>query len=245
VKTGKQTTTQAEAIYQELPEWARRAWERLFDMVQEFGPNVVVLTARKMPRICEGLQVHFGDQLIVISDLAVPFSSLYLAGARVAIVDDVVNFGSTLEQVAGVVEKYSPAAVKLFSLSRRTSTAAVSTREISYAHPVALDEKDYSGYVRTVPAAISHVCKPYDLAFPVLRGRYRMPFCSSVEIVESLRREFDNQVLQVIPSPYANSPIRRVSLLLSEDSEVRYFGSQKSPGRKCRPGREKTRWIVT
>lgn len=218
MKMGDPTSTHSAAIFDELPEWARRAWARLIEMVQEFEPDVVVLTARKMPRICEGLQMHFGDQVLVISDLAIPFSSGYLAGARVAIVDDVVNFGSTLEQVAGIVERHSPAVVKLFSLARRTPAVPNSKRDISYAHPVVLGEENYAGYVRTVPAAISHVCKPYDLAFPILRGQYRIPFCSSAEIVESLKSEFDNQVLRIIPSPYANSPIRRVSLLLFEEN---------------------------
>jgi hypothetical protein len=205
-------------IRRELPEWAEQAWEGLFDMVRQFRPDVVVLTARKMPRICEGLRVDFGSQVLVISDLAVPFSSAYLSGARVAIVDDVVNLGSTLEQVAGMVEKYYPAAVRLFSLSKRTLTDVSARREIAYAHPVALDEREYAAYVRTVPAAISHVCKPYDLAFPVLRVQYRMPLRSSADIVESLIQAFDRQAVQVIPSPYVNSPIRRVSLLLSETS---------------------------
>lgn len=183
-------------------------------MVREFGPDVVVLTARKMPRICEGLQMHFGEHVLVISDLAVPFSSAYLSSARVAIVDDVVNVGSTLDHVESVVQKHSPAAVKLFSLARRPST---SSQIISYAHPIPLNEDDYSGYVRTVPAAISHLCKPYDLAFPVLRGQYRIPFRSAAQIVESLRQSFDSEAFHSIPSPYANSPIRRVSVLFPEE----------------------------
>ncbi len=212
--TQNHPATEIATICRELPDWAQRAWERLFEMVQEFEPDVIVLTARKMPRICEGLRVHFGDRTLVISDLAVPFSSAFLSNARVAIVDDVVNFGSTLNHVESVVEKHTPAAVKLFSLARRASAA---TASISYAHPVPLNEKDYSGYVRTVPAAISHVCKPYDLAFPLLLGRYRIPFRSAAEIVESLRQDFDSQRLHIIPSPYANSPVHRVSLLFLEE----------------------------
>lgn len=216
MKTGNPSLAPHSAA-RELPEWARLAWPRLFEMVRAFEPDVVVLTARKMPRICESMQIKFGNQVLVISDFAIPFSSDYLTNARVAIVDDVVNIGSTLEQVTGIVEKHSPAAVKLFSLARRTSTGFQNVRQISFAHSSPLAGKDFSAYVRTVPAAISHVCKPYDLVFPVVRARYQIPFHKATEITEWLRSRFDSQTIQVIPTPYANSPIRRVSILLNGD----------------------------
>lgn len=211
------------AIQSELPPWAGQAWQRLFDMVNEFEPDIVVLTARKMPRICEALQVKFSKKTLVISDLAVPFVASYFRDSRVAIVDDVVNFGSTLSQVRSGVEKFAPAAIQLFSLARRSSTTM---EEVRCAHAVPLNETQYSEYVRSVPAAISYIRKPYDLAFPLVQGRYRIPFRSADEIVELLKRHFGSESFRVIPSPYVNSPIRRISLL--------FFQGNDAPPKKMR-----------
>lgn len=205
-------------VYQELPDWAQRAWQKMLAQIQEFRPDVVVLTARKMPRVVEVLRTHLGEHAIVISDLAIPFSSDCLADARVAILDDVVNVGSTLEHIAELVQQRSPSAIRLFSLAARTSNGVKTSREIIFGHPAELTEKEYVSYVRTVPAVISHICKPYDLVFPVLQARYQIPFRSATDVVGFLERKFEVQNVRVIPTPYANSPIRRVSLLLSTEN---------------------------
>lgn len=188
--------------------------------IQEFHPDVVILTARKMPRVVEALQTHLGDSAIVISDLAIPFSSDSLANARVAILDDVVNVGSTLEHIAELVQQRSPATIRLFSLAARTSNGSKTSREIFYGHPATLTDKEYSSYVRTVPAVISHVCKPYDLVFPVLQARYQIPLRAATDVFSLLEQKFGDQNVQVIPTPYANSPIRRVSILLSTENTL-------------------------
>lgn len=206
--------------YQELPDWAQRAWQLMIAKIQEFRPDVVVLTARKMPRVVEGLQTYFGEHAIVISDLAIPFSSSCLANARVAVIDDVVNVGSTLEHIAKLVQRQSPAAIRFFSLAARTPKALKKSIDIFYGHSAPLTETDYSSYVRTVPAVISHICKPYDLVFPVIQARYQIPFRSTVGIVDLLEQKYGKDSVQVIPTPYVNSPIRRVSLLFNTEDEL-------------------------
>ena len=68
-------------------------WLALVDQVRSWRPDVVVLVARKMPRLAQALELDFGAP--TLTDLAVPFADGAFAGARVAVVDDVVNVGST------------------------------------------------------------------------------------------------------------------------------------------------------
>src|SRR5947209_13726773 len=72
------------------------AWRSLISRVRGFDPDVAVLIARKMPRLAECFGFSLGPRAIVVSDLAIPFVHGLLAGARVAVLDDVVNVGSTI-----------------------------------------------------------------------------------------------------------------------------------------------------
>jgi hypothetical protein len=172
-----------------------------------------------MPRICEALNANFGDHPLIITDVAIPFSSQYLNDARVAIVDDVVNFGSTLAYVSEIVQRHAPANIRRFSLATRQSRKQnYNDRDFQCAHIESLTDDEYSSYVRRVPAAINHVCKPYDLVFPIIAGRYRIPFRNTSEILDALREKLEGGSIQLIPSPYTNSPIRRISLLLPDET---------------------------
>src|SRR5688500_9421834 len=93
-------------------------WNELFLLVNAYEPDVVVLVARKMPRLAEFIGADF-KHAIVITDLATTCSHAHLHGARVAVIDDVVNVGSTLQQAADAALACGAADVQLFALGRR------------------------------------------------------------------------------------------------------------------------------
>jgi len=196
----------------ELPAWAQGAFTQMFREVDDFHPDIIILTARKMPRIFEALGIKLASKPLIISDLAIPFVTTFLSDSRIAIIDDIVNHGSTLTHIHNSVSAYKPAVIKMFSLARRSSTPLLS---ISYASPSCLSDDEYTAYVRTVPAVISYLCKPYDLAFPIINAQYRAPLRSATDLVAWLRGHFGEKQVHVIPSPYPNSPVRRVSILFS------------------------------
>ena len=70
---------------------------QLAGLVRRSKPETVVLVARKMPRLCSALSLDFGEAH-VISDMAIPLSESILRGRRVAIVDDFINAGSTIDR---------------------------------------------------------------------------------------------------------------------------------------------------
>ena len=115
----------------DLPVWALEAFPELQRQIQEYRPDVLILTARKMPRLWEALRMELSCDPLIISDLAIPFISSRLKHSRIAIIDDVVNRGSTLQHIAEMVNTYNPAEVKLFSLAKRI---CASVQPVSYAH---------------------------------------------------------------------------------------------------------------
>lgn len=96
-------------------------WMGLAQLVQNSQPDVVVLIARKMPRLAELLGLRFGENCKVISDLAVPYSTDELAGARVAIVDDIVNVGTTMARANQASLAAGAIDTRMFALARRNS----------------------------------------------------------------------------------------------------------------------------
>ncbi|MHC2284099.1 hypoxanthine-guanine phosphoribosyltransferase [Bradyrhizobium diazoefficiens] len=67
----------------------------LVNGVRDYSPDLVVLVARKMPRLVEALNLSLGDA-VCVSDHAIPFVHPNIKGARVAIVDDIWNVGTTM-----------------------------------------------------------------------------------------------------------------------------------------------------
>jgi hypothetical protein len=148
--------------------------QELSAAVRRFQPDVVILVARKMPHLAERLSLDFGDGCLVMSDLAIRFAHDVLRGARVAIIDDVVNVGSTLLRARNAVVNCGAAAVETFSIGY----VAGRQLEIENVHYVAskpLSEFEYQHHVRSVPRVISELSKPYDLSFPILPCRMRLP----------------------------------------------------------------------
>lgn len=146
-------------------------WFALREAVRDFNPDLVVLVARKMPRIDEAADLGLSSVATVISDLAIPFAAPFVRGARVALIDDSVNVGSTLLHALRRLKAQGAAQVRPFALYSRERNKAGNMVELGDLQLVASDpfnEQLWREAVNQAPILISGLNKPYDLDFPVL-----------------------------------------------------------------------------
>ena len=186
------------------------AWYRLAENVRFFEPDVVVLVARKMPRLVELFDLDFGPSPLVLSDLALPFAHKEVSGARVAVLDDVVNVGSTLRHASDCVRACGADEVKLFSLGRRM--VGPDAPDVNCVYPEALSASTYDRVVGSVPRAISQLAKPYDLVFPVIPCRFAVPYSTAGEVIATLRERFGNEAVHILTPQYEKLGRARVTV---------------------------------
>jgi hypothetical protein len=154
---------------------ATKDWLSLATAVRTFDADVVVLVARKMPRLIEALELTFGPRAICVSDQAIPFVQRELSNARVAIVDDVWNVGTTMKEAKKRVEAAGAKAIGLFAVAAKNAPAAL--REgVHLTSVTSLTAEDYYDLVEFAPRLLRLVSKPYDADFPIVQCILRAPF---------------------------------------------------------------------
>lgn len=212
-------------------------WEVLADSLRQFQPSVVVLIARKAPRIAQAFQLEFGRSVLVISDLAIPFSGAELNGARVAIVDDVVNVGSTLLRAKEAVLKVGAAEVSLFVIADSASESRLEgLDDLVVADPTPLVRESREAMSAEIPGRLQCLGRPYDLDFPLLRCP--MPAddegFSRLRIVLSERYGAEN-VYDLSTPLGAEAGVRRLTVdlasPLSTPSKIRAYMNERT--REC------------
>jgi len=198
------------------------SWAELCRRVNAWRPDVVVLVARKMPRVSEYLRFDFGRECLVISDLAIPFAHRELRRARVAIVDDVVNVGTTVRHACDCALASGAMDARVFALGRSQEYEA--TVPLECAHPDVLPAESYRKLVRWIPSALRTLAKPFEVEFPVIRCRFALPFNSSVQILRWLRDRFGSECVHDLT---AGHPLRRVTVDLpnanAENTKLRLY----------------------
>jgi hypothetical protein len=142
-------------------------WAGLSAAVRAFDADVVVLVARKMPRLLEALSLDFGSGVLCISDQAIPFSAVDLRNAKVAIVDDVWNFGSTMLRARDRVARAEPRAVRMFALGAKDAAKAAA-EGVRLVIARSLEPSRYGAFVDSVPRLLRLLPKPYDADFPLV-----------------------------------------------------------------------------
>ena len=172
---------------------------------------MVVLIARKMPRLAELFRLSFGDRALVLSDLAIPFAHRFIAQQRVAIVDDVVNVGSTLQHAHDCVKACGAATIRLFALGTKNREKSENT-PIEYSRFEPLSEKAYDDLVTEVPAAIRQLAKPYDLEFPIIHCRLAAPARSAYTLLEWLRDRYGPALVHDLTCRFDTSGLSRFTL---------------------------------
>lgn len=193
-------------------------WQEFVRQVAAFRPDVVILVARKMPRLQEAFGLDFGASH-VCSDLAIPFLAEYLKGADVAIVDDVVNVGTTMRHAFDRVRACGAAEIRLFALGARPShTLGDLPLEVTVPEP--MTETRYRELVASVPETIQLLAKPYDIEFPIFRCMLAPWANCAADVVDWARDHFREAVHDLLwPSSFSH--IRRITIDLPQQRGTR------------------------
>lgn len=179
-------------------------------LVREYGASVVLLVTRKMPRLVEALELAFGSDTIVVTDLSIPFAYQDVEGAKVAVIDDVVNVGSTVTNAQNAAYACGAANVAVFALARRESSPDLA--DVRYAHKSPLVESEYRRLVSDVPRALTSISKPYDLDYPILTCRLAIPFATAQQLMLALEEQYGSNAVHIIAGNSDNRKLKRLAV---------------------------------
>ena len=192
---------------------------QLAEMVRRSMPETVVLVARKMPRLCSALSLNFGDAY-VISDMAIPLSESILRGRRVAIVDDFINAGSTIDRVDKLVRELGASSVDKFAVATRTRTIKTSGSSHFVYHDL-LEPDQYQGIVSALPRVFDTAAEAYDLEFPHIPCGYSVSIPDINSLIELLRQDFGSDVVQRVPGTTRSNARVTLTLPFNADEGLR------------------------
>lgn len=201
-----------EAVDAALKPLHSEAWQVLVNGVRDYSPDLVVLVARKMPRLVEALNLSLGDA-VCVSDHAIPFVHPNIKGARVAIVDDIWNVGTTMLRARDRVMLAAPREVRLFALAAKNADTA---REfgVNLALPRSLPADRHRVLVDAVPRALRCVAKPYDVDFPIVPCTIRAPLSSWHNCWQWLSDKFGDFVHNTVDDAQLDTGVARASINL-------------------------------
>lgn len=168
-------------------------WSKLAAAVNRFDPDVVVLVARKMPRLLDVMPLELDNNVVYISDQAIPFAYKTLENARVAIVDDLLNIGTTLNNAVRRVEACQPASVRAFVLGARDWKDAKKSKTFTVVRG-SLNDQVYESFVNLIPQILLKAPKPFDADFPILECTLAMPYSNWNECRNWLQHRFGDRV---------------------------------------------------
>lgn len=208
-------------------------WESLACRVAAWQPSVVILVARKPPRIRQALDLEFSSSALVLSDLAIPFSRRYLKGARVAIVDDVVNVGSTIDRVARRLDDVGCAEMKVFAVGQVDRDNEIDRLQVDYVYDRALDRASHVELSGRVPDALQVLARPYDLDFPIIPCRLEFPLKGFADLCDAMVERYGESHIWDLTTPLgAELGVRRLAVDLAvEDGgnrKVRFYLDERS-----------------
>jgi len=193
-----------------------RAWQRVCERVQTYQPDFAVLVARKMPRIIEALNLNLGGQVICVSDQALPFVGTQLANARVAIVDDIWNVGTTMLRARDRVLQSGAREVRLFALGTRDE-AKTAEAGVYLGNVGSLSDRNYRLLVNSVPRLLRSVPKPYDADFPLIPCVLRAPFSTWEQSWAWLQSRFGEAAHATIDQEQLTNGLPRASITLRHE----------------------------
>lgn len=189
-------------------------WDELCAQIRIFNPDYVVLVARKMPRLFDAIEFNLGTTPICISDQAIPFVQKELKHARVAIVDDLWNVGTTMRHAETCVRRADPSAVRMFALGAKNAADAIANG-VRLAEPVTMTEERYEHIVNSVPKLLQLIPKPYDADFPISLCAIRAPYKSWHQCWAWLRGTFGSGVHTTLDEERCEYPLARATVNLS------------------------------
>jgi hypothetical protein len=210
------------------------AWDALADLVRGYEPSVILLLPRKPVRMREALELDFGAGALIITDLAIPFARRWLRGARVAVVDDFVNVGSTMSNALACALEAGASDIAAFAITSRAGTPKIlGDVPLRFAEKAPLDDAGMREFGRRVPATLQQLAKPYDLDFPLFQCRLAMPLNGFSDLFASLREKHgDEQVYDLSTPEGSRAGVRRLAVDLTDDGDrhlkVRMYYDERS-----------------
>lgn len=214
----------------------RARWEQLADAVRDFDPAAIVLVARKAPRVVQALDLELGHHPLTVTDTGLEFVADQLNGARVAIIDDIINVGSTLRRARALVEAAGAAEIQVFALAQRgrsQTTPALSEDPVNLVDERPLDLASSELLASEIPMLLQSQALPYDLDFPVMRARVNLVSEVFATVHAALAARFGAPAVYDISSPAgarqqigrlvvmlptAGTPHRKVRLYINENT---------------------------
>jgi hypothetical protein len=214
----------------------RARWDPLAQAVRDFDPTAIVLVARKAPRVVQALDLELGHHPLMVTDTGLEFVADQLNGARVAIIDDIINVGSTLRRARSLVEAAGAAEIRVFALARRgggQTTPATSGDSVTLVDERPLDVASSELLASEIPMLLQGQALPYDLDFPVMRTRLNLVGEVFASLYAALTARYGAHAVYDISSPAgarqhvgrlvvtlptAGTPQRKVRLYIDEDT---------------------------
>ena len=195
-----------------------QAWVELSNAVQQFDPDVVVLVARKMPRLVDALGLDFGPRAVAISDQAIPFVLRELKDARVAIVDDVWNVGTTMLHARDRTLNARPRTIKLFALAAKDAESAQEAG-VNLVMLTSLSADQRRSFIESVPRALRLTSKPFDVDFPIIRCLIRAPYRTWEDCWAWLQAHFGELAHSTVDNAQLSAGLARATVNLRTISD--------------------------
>lgn len=208
-------------------------WGRLKECIDSFSPTVIIYLARKMPRIAEVLRWEFPNALVV-SDFALPWLRVKLQGERVAIVDDIVRKGTTIEHVKKRVNACNPLEIQSFAVARcaiadasaepENSGAPSDTSAVICSAQSRLTGSSYSNFTHNHAKALWLLSKSYEIEFPVFVMNYAQDSLEGWEILRQLKECFGDEAVHstISGEDFDDTGLLRCSIDLLPERSLNY-----------------------
>lgn len=171
-------------------------WKKLEDMINDYSPDFVILLARRMPRIYQLLNLNLGSS-IVVSDFAIAFIHNKLNGKKVAVVDESVNAGTTLNNVCDRLNACGVAKIKRFAIAKKQGNMQ---NDISFVRDnkgeyLTWNDQEYRQSSLNTSLALFLQNLPFELEFPV--------FCTTCSADYNFEK-FGSKLKDLDPSFYVH-----------------------------------------
>ena len=145
-------------------------WKKLSNNIDNFNPDVIIFIARKMLRIhqvLKSIDKSFFDAPLIISNFAIDYlDKNYLDGKKIAIVDDSVNVGTTLNSVKQQIDhEFNNTQIKCFAVYQSENNH----HEIDaiLADDSILDIQKYRTRANSLSSSLNCLSRPVEIEFPI------------------------------------------------------------------------------
>ena len=135
-------------------------------------PDVIVLIARKMPRIYQTLKLVYPNFLnapLIISNFAIDYlPKNYLNDKKIAIVDDSLNVGTTLKNTEKTIKHLSPNAQTQFFAVYQSKNKHIINAILTDNTPLSIDK--YQDISNCSASSLICIPRPFEIEFPIFTG---------------------------------------------------------------------------